>query len=151
MTQTLLFENQLFQLEYFFFLIIILKYIKPKTIVALHSFCHMCSWNYVDVNNCIHEVILQASIYFDILQYFPPPNVHIIPQPHHQSADPSVQFSVTLLQNMTINTLTSYNNKFPPPILSPVIKCLLTGMKWKLWFIPASSHQSGPSETWKLC
>lgn len=37
-----------------------------------------------------------------ILQYFPPPNVYIIPQSHYPSAHPSVQFSVTLLQNMII-------------------------------------------------
>lgn len=47
-------------------------------------------------------------------------------------------------------SLAYYNNKFPPPIVCPVIKCLLTGMKWKWWFILATSHQSGTYETWKL-
>ena len=49
------------------------------------------------------------------IPYFPPPNVHIMPLPHHPSAPPSVQFSVTLLQNMIIKaSLMIITNSLPP-------------------------------------
>lgn len=63
----------------------------------------ICSWNCLNVNKCIHAVLLRISIYFDNHQYFPPPTVYIIAQSHHPSVHPSVQFSVTLLQNIIIN------------------------------------------------
>lgn len=86
--------------------------IKTKAIVALLLFAIICSWSCLD--KCIPAVILWVSIHFDNLQYFPPPIVHIIPQSHH----PSVQFSVTLLQNMIIKAtlimITKYLLPFYP-------------------------------------
>ena len=50
-----------------------------------------------------------------VISYFPPPNVHIMPLSHHPSAPPSVQFSVTLLQNVIIKaSLMIITNSLPP-------------------------------------
>lgn len=50
---------------------------------------------------CLHTA-LRDTIYFDKRQYFLPPSVRITPQMHHLSVHPSVQSSVTLLQDMII-------------------------------------------------
>lgn len=66
----------------------------------------------------------QTTISFFILRHFPAPLGL-----HHQSADPSVQFSVTLPRNMTINTLSHYNNKSQSPIAYP----RLSNAYWQVW------------------
>lgn len=74
----------------------------------------------LDASKCTHAVLLQVGIYFDILQCFPPSNAGIIPQSHHTSAQASVQFTVTLLQNVTIITwliiITNSLLLFYPPL-----------------------------------
>lgn len=83
--------------------------IKRKTIVALPFF-------------------LTIICYCSILQYFPPPNVHMIPQSHHQSAHVSVQFSVTLLQNMIIKALLIIITNSLLPLYA-----LLSNAYWQGW------------------
>lgn len=110
-----------------FFFFILLKYFKPKTIVALHLFAIYVLWTVWMRVNCIHEVILRAGIYFDLRQHFPPANAHIIPQPHHQSASISTIFC-HLATKYDHKNLTYYNNKCPHPLYPPV-----SNAYWQGW------------------
>jgi len=79
----------------------------------------------------------EAALNCRLVGYFPPLVVHIMLQMHHQSAHTSEQFSVTLLRNIIIKASPIIITNLHP-VLYPLIKRLLTGLKWKWWFIPAS-------------
>lgn len=135
-------------LRWILFFIFYPQYISSQYKCCLPCFAIIRSWNCV--NEWIHAVLHQVRIYFDNLRYFPPPRL-----PWYSAVVPSICVSIRaifchLATKYYHKRLTYYNNKFPPAPLSLVIKYLLTGMKWKWWFSLAFSHQSGPSETWKL-